>query len=144
LIKASFKSSWYWPLISITVLAAISIFMIPQNEYPWAYIRNILGLMLVLFLPGYSSTKMFFPTKIFPKTPSKRFDIIEQVSISIGLSIAITSSSGIVMYFTPIGIDLIPITLILLSLTVIFATIAETREILQKNKLSDKTVKEGN
>jgi uncharacterized membrane protein len=126
---ASYISTWYLTVIIATFAAAIAIFIIPQDGYPWAYIRNILGLTLVFFLPGYTFTRIFFPAKTLLKTDSKSLDTIERVVLSIAVSIALTTSIGVIMYFTPLGIGFIPVTFILLLLTAVFATIARTREI---------------
>ena len=124
----TFKSAWYWTIIAVVIATTLTVFAIPQDWYPLAYVRNVLGVIFVLFLPGYAFTKALFPTKVPIKMSSEGFDIIERVALSIGMSIALTPIVGLILFYTPIGIDLIPITLSLLALTVIFATAAEGRE----------------
>ncbi len=131
MIKAyifSTKSAAYWIITTAAIIATATIFVIPQDFYPIAYFRNVLGLALVLFLPGYAFTKMLFPAKVPFRRSSKGSDTVERVVLSFASSIALSSSVGLIMYYTPFGIDLIPITVILLFITVLFATVAVIRE----------------
>lgn len=71
-------------------------------------LRNILGLPLVLFLPGYALIAALFPEK-------SDLDGIERVALSFGLSIAVVPLIGLGLNYTPWGIRLLPI---LISLSV--------------------------
>ncbi len=70
------------------------------------------------------------------KTSSESFDNIERVALSIGMSIALSPIVGLILYYTPLGIGLTPITLSLLALTAVFATAAVAREYLAKSNIS--------
>ena len=59
--------------------------------------RNILGLPLVLFLPGYALIAALFPAK-------SDLDGIERVALSFGLSIAVVPLIGLGLNYTPWGI----------------------------------------
>lgn len=122
------ESAWYWAIMAVAIATMITVFAIPQDWYPIAYVRNILGVIFVLFLPGYAFVKAFFPVKVPIETFSESLDTIERVALSIGMSIALTPMVGLILYYTPIGVGLVPITLSLLALTAAFATAAETRE----------------
>ena len=124
----SSESAWYWTVIAVVLATALSVFAIPQDLYPFAYVRNFLGVIFVLFLPGYAFVKAFFQGKVPFKTSSESFDNIERVILSVGLSIALTPMVGLILYYTPLGIGLIPITLSLLTFTTVFATVAIARE----------------
>jgi hypothetical protein len=128
----SFKAAWYWTIIAIALVTTLTVFAIPQDLYPIAYIRNTLGVIFVLFLPGYAFVKAIFQKKIPIKTSSESFDTIERVVLSIGLSIALTIMVGLLLYYTPLGIGLTSITPSLLALTMVFATIAMAREYREK------------
>lgn len=78
--------------------------------------RTILGIPLVLFLPGYTLIAALFPGK-------NDLDTIERIALSFGLSIAIVPLIGLVLNFTPWGIRLVPI-LISLTLFIIIMTLA--------------------
>jgi uncharacterized membrane protein len=71
-------------------------------------LRNLLGLPLVLFLPGYSLIAALFPAK-------SDLDGIERTALSFGLSIAVVPLIGLGLNYTPWGIRLLPI---LISLSV--------------------------
>ena len=124
----SVEAAWYWVIITVALLTTVTVFTIPQDSYPLAYFRNVLGVIFVLFLPGYAFVKAVFQNKVPIKTSSESFDNIERFVLSIAMSIALTPIVGLILYYTPIGIDLTPITLSLLTLTLAFATIAMARE----------------
>ncbi len=60
----SSRSLWYWTTIAVAVATTITVFTIPPDWYPLAYVRNVLGVIFVLFLPGYAFMKALFPTKV--------------------------------------------------------------------------------
>jgi len=124
----SSESAWYWALMAVAIVTTITVFTIPQDSFPLAYVRNVLGVIFVLFLPGYAFIKAFFPKKFKVKTSPESLDTIEHLALSIGMSIALTPMVGLILYYTPIGIGLTPITLSLLALTAALATAAKARE----------------
>lgn len=124
----SFKSAWYWTIMAVALVTTLTVFTVPPDLLPIAYLRNVLGVIFVLFLPGYAFVKAIFQNKVPIKTTSESFDNIERLVLSIALSIAITPMVGMVLYYTPIGIGLTPITLTLLALTLILATAALARD----------------
>jgi len=120
------KASWYWVTIVLIIASAIAVFAIPENAYPIVYLRHVLGIILVLWLPGYSLMKALFP--------EKELDNIERTALSIGMSLALVPITGLILYYTPWGIETTPVTLSLLALTAIFATAAIIREHQTKTK----------
>jgi uncharacterized membrane protein len=74
----------------------------------------------VLFLPGYSLIKTLFPTR--------EIDNIERTALSIGMSLALVPLVGLLLNYTPWGIRLTPITVSLLSLTIILSIAGLFRE----------------
>ncbi len=92
-----------------TILTIILIFTPVLNE---TFLRIIFAWTLVLFLPGYVLIAFLFPEK-------KDLDLIERVALSVGLSAAITPVLGLILNFTPFGIRLIPIIIILSSFILI-------------------------
>jgi hypothetical protein len=125
---SSFGSAWYGVVIAISIVTTLIVFIIPANWYPFSLVRNILGLIFVLFLPGYAFTKVFFPTNLPIQASSRALDNIERIALSIAMSLALTPIVGLILYYTPLGTGLMPITLSLLSLTMVLATAAITRE----------------
>ncbi len=63
-----------------------------------SFLRTYLGILLVLFLPGYALTGAIFPSK-------KDLEGIERAVISLGLSIAIVPIMGLVLNYTIWGIQ---------------------------------------
>lgn len=120
------ETLWYWLTIAIAIITAAVVFTIPENFYPWVYVRYILGAIFVLWLPGYTFIKALFPNAS-RKQGEKSLDIIERIALSIGMSLALVPIVGLLLNYTPWGIRLTPIVLSLLALTVIFATAALVR-----------------
>lgn len=83
-------------------------------------LRNILGLPLVLFLPGYALIAALFPAK-------SDLDGIERTALSFGLSIAVVPLIGLGLNYTPWGIRLLPILISLSVFTIIMCLFAYMR-----------------
>ena len=124
----SAKYAWYWITMTLAVATAIAVFTIPEDAYPIVYARQALGVVFVLFLPGYAFIKALFPAKVPIKTSNENLDAIERIALSLGMSIALVPIIGLILNYTPWGIRLTPITLSLLALTAITATAALLRE----------------
>ena len=120
---------WYWMTIAIGTLAAVTIFTVPENFYPWIYARNILGVIFVLFLPGYALLKALFPVNMPIKTSAENLEALERFALSIIMSIALVAIVGLLLNYSPWGIKLDAMVLSLLAVTLIFATAAVVREI---------------
>lgn len=114
------EATWYWITIILATATALTVFTIQENPYPLIYIRYILGAIFVLYLPGYSLIKLLFP--------EKELDNIERTALSMGMSLALVPITGLILNYTPWGIRTTPITLSLLTLTIIFATAAIIKE----------------
>jgi uncharacterized membrane protein len=127
------EATWYWIIIAVTLVTSLTVFTVPTDSYPLAYVRNILGVIFVLFLPGYAFVKAVFQKKVPIKTSSESFDNIERFVLSIAMSIAITPMVGLILYYTPLGIGLTPITLSLQIITTVIATAAMAREYQAKS-----------
>jgi uncharacterized membrane protein len=99
-------------VIFLTLLCIPFVLIPPLNEI--SPVRIILGLPLVLFLPGYALIATLFPRK-------DDLDGIERVALSFGLSIAITPLLGLALNYTPFGIRLTPILIVLSLFTISLA-----------------------
>jgi uncharacterized membrane protein len=122
------KTLWYWEIIALSIVTTISVLTIPETAYLITYVRSVLGITFVIFLPGYAFVKAIFPTKVSINISSEKLSSIERIALSIGMSLSIVTIVGVVLNYTPWGIRLAPITLILLVLTIICATTAVFRE----------------
>jgi len=105
-------------LVIALTLACILFVLAPRlNETP---VRVVLGLLLVLFLPGYSLVAALFPR-------SSDLDGIERIALSFGLSIAVVPLIGLGLNYTQYGIRLVPVLLGLSLFTILLALIAYIR-----------------
>ncbi len=87
----------------LAVAVALSLVLVALVALlPDSLARQVLGLVFVLFLPGYVATAALFPE-------NEQIDGIERLALSFGLSIAIVPLIGLALNFTPYGIRLDPI-----------------------------------
>ena len=98
-------------VIFLTLLCIPFVLIPPLNE---SQVRIIFGLPLVLFLPGYTLIAVLYPRK-------GDLDGIERVAFSFGLSIAIIPLLGLALNYTPFGIRLMPILIVLSVFTISLA-----------------------
>jgi uncharacterized membrane protein len=119
-VKYSRSPTWLWIVVALSICAGLALFFIPDNSYPYAYIRNALGMILVIFLPGFSLTMALFPRK--------QIDTIERLALSIGLSLAMVAITGLVLNYTPWGIRLQPITISLLGLSIALSFVGALKQ----------------
>ncbi|SEP10291.1 Uncharacterized membrane protein [Halorientalis persicus] len=122
---------------ALAVLLVTDLFVLVPvlNETP---LRVVLGLPLVLFVPGYVFIAALFPEAgespadsesdpAATDSESSGIDGIERVALSFGLSIAIVPLIGLVLNFTPWGIRLIPILTALNGFTLAATAVAARR-----------------
>ena len=83
----------------------------------------------MLYLPGNTFVEALFPDKLSVETGGEKIGKIERLALSLGMSIVIVPIVGLILNYTPWGIRLIPITLSLLALTLIFAMVAVLRRL---------------
>ncbi len=84
------------------------------------FLRTVLGLPLVLFLPGYALIAALFPAK-------SDLDGIERVALSFGLSIAVVPLMGLGLNYTPWGIRLVPVLISISLFTLLMCGLAYLR-----------------
>lgn len=114
-IQRMFKEALKDLALAIIVLFGILFVLIPLlNETP---MRLVLGLLLALFMPGYSLIVVLFQGR------GDR-DEIKKIALCFGLSIAIVSLLGLTLNCTPFGIWIVPILGALSVFTVLLAVVA--------------------
>lgn len=99
------------------VATIVAIYVPFINETP---LRIVLGLGMVLFIPGYTLIAALFPGK-------EDLDGIERTALSFGLSIAVVPLLGLVLNYTPWGIRLDPIVTVLVVFTLAMGLISQYR-----------------
>ena len=124
------RARWYWLTILLASAAALVVYMVPEDWFPFAYARYVLGTIFVLWLPGYTCTKALFPSKIGSKggVVSVGLDSPERVGLGFGLSLALAAFMGLILNYTPWGVRLIPIIFSLFAFTLVCATVGLIRE----------------
>ena len=99
------------PINLLVIILIVIIIFVPSN-----IVRIILGLPFVLFFPGYALIAVLFP---------KRSDItgVERIALSFGTSIAAAALIGLVLNYTPWGINTYSI-LVSLAIFILATSIA--------------------
>lgn len=99
------------PINLLVIILIVIIIFVPSN-----IVRIILGLPFVLFFPGYALIAVLFP---------KRSDItgVERIALSFGTSIAVAALIGLVLNYTPWGINTYSI-LVSLAIFILATSIA--------------------
>lgn len=117
-------------VIVLTVLTMLAVGLPVVRETP---LRVLLGLPFVLFLPGYAFIAALFPERGHAPveneepTDDRGIDPIERVALAFGMSIAIVPLLGLLLNFTPWGIRLTPIVLMMSAFTIGCAAIGAVR-----------------
>ncbi len=104
-------------VIGLVLLTDIVVLTPGLNE---SIVRNLFGLPLVLFLPGYSLIAALFPAK-------SDLEGIERIFLSFGLSIAIVPLIGLGLNYASREIGLLPILLSLSIFTFLMCGLAYLR-----------------
>ena len=118
-------------LLVVLALTVLTVFFVFVPPFEITALRTILGLPVVLFLPGYALIAALFPRK-------NDLDAIERIALSFGLSIAVVPLIGLVLNFTPWGIRLVPIIISLTLFIFIMVFIAHSRRLqIQENEKFD-------
>ena len=118
-------------LMVVLVLTLLTILFVLVPTFEKTVFRTVLGLPVVLFLPGYALIAVLFPRK-------NDLDAIERIALSFGLSIAVVPLIGLVLNFTPWGIRLLPIIISLTLFIFIMVFMAHSRRLqIQENEKFD-------
>jgi uncharacterized membrane protein len=83
-------------------LTVVSMFFITVPPLDSSLLRIPLGIIMIIFIPGYSLLAAIF-------TKKGDFDGIERIALSVGLSVAVAPLIGLMLNYTPFGIRLVPI-----------------------------------
>lgn len=89
-------------------MVIITLLLFPAVTFTSGALRIALGLLFVLFFPGYTLLSALFPRR-------GSLGGIERITLSLGLSLAVTPLIGLILNYTPWGISLYPV---LISVTV--------------------------
>lgn len=102
----------------MALAAILAIYVIPP-DFPFVILRWAFGSFFVLFIPGYVAVQTLFE---FADT-----DLVEQIALSIGLSVALTMLVALLLNYTSWGVTLTPIVISLTALTILLDMVALLR-----------------
>ena len=101
----------------VTLGTAALVIAFPEWSSP---LRVVLGLVVVLVIPGFALTSALFARK-------DDLDGIERLALSLGLSIAVVPLLGLALNYTPFGIRLVPIVVTITGFVAAMVAIAAVR-----------------
>jgi glycosyltransferase involved in cell wall biosynthesis len=136
----SSSAVWYWLTLLIVFLTFLSIFVIPDFSVLTLVKKTFAGLSIFL-LPGYTLTIMVFKYK---KASSENDTLRKEEFIfySVLISLVFIPMSALLLDYTSLGVRLVPVVMISLTSSSVFATIAAILDISnigrQKNLLTQK------
>ena len=122
----STAARWFWAILLVTLVTSLIVLLGFDDNSPLIYVRYTMGLIFVLFLPGFSMLKILFP--------AKQLDFFETLAFSIGISLALVPLIVLPLNFTAIGIGVSSVTLSILIITVFFSILAGIRGFQTHNK----------
>ncbi len=135
-------------LAAVLVLVALTNLVVVLPVVSDSPVRVVVGLVFVLFVPGYAFIAALFPEAGDPPTAEeppddpptgdptgpngtgvgdRGIDGIERTALAFGLSIAIVPLIGLALNFTPFGIRLVPILVSISAFTVGATVVAALR-----------------
>ena len=110
---------WFWALVGTSLVSTMVFFTVDINS-PFVLLRYILGLVFILLLPGFSFLKTLFR--------ATEISGLERITLSIGISIAISPLVGLVLNYSPWGVTLESVSIVLVLVTLILAVVGLFRE----------------
>lgn len=109
---ASLSSAYFWLTVVVSLATLVAVYVAPDVA-PWSIVRIVAGASFMLFIPGYALIHLLFA--------AKAMDAIEQIALSIGLSLAVTPLIGLILNYSYWGISLDPMIISLSILSVALA-----------------------
>ncbi len=97
------------------ILAAVPVAIILGFLLVPAAARVVLGILLVLFIPGFAMVYALFN--------DDEIDEIERIALSVGLSICLVVFDGLLLNYTPAGLSLGQIVISLAAISGVFTAI---------------------
>lgn len=116
---------------AMVCMLTITLLLFPVVAFTTGTLRIILALPLALFFPGYTLLSALFPRR-------EDMDSFRRMVFSVGLSIVVLPVSGLVLNYTPWGIEPFPILVSIFLFILITSSIAwyRQRELPEPERLS--------
>jgi len=109
---------FFYVSLVISLAAILAVYVLPSN-FPFVILRWMVGLLFVLFVPGYVAVEALFGFA--------ELDVSELIALSVGLSVTLAMFVGLLINYTPWGINLTVIVIALTTLTILLDTVALLR-----------------
>ncbi len=106
--------------MDLLIIFLLTLVTAPVVEFTEGTSRIVLGVLFLLVFPGYTLMAALFPRK-------DSMQGVERAALSLVLSFAMVSLSGLVLNYTPWGINLAPILIFVSCLILAFCTIGFVR-----------------
>lgn len=106
-----------WIERDLFIIICFTLLMCPLVAFTSGAARVVVGVLFVLFIPGY-----VLVSALFPKTVS--LSGVERLALSLGLSFALVALGGLALNYTPLGIRLIPFMAMLVLFVVLMSGVA--------------------
>jgi len=99
----------------------INLLLFPVVAFTTGPLRIALGLLFVIFFPGYTLVSALFPKR-------DGLSGIERLALSFGLSLAVVPLIGLILNYTPWGIKLYPIFISITLFIIVTSTVGWYRQ----------------
>ena len=124
---AEYLRSWrygfrLWAFLGAVILV-FPIVEFLQVGFPFVVIRWVAATFLVLVAPGFALTWVLFPSR-------HRMSGLDRLALTIAMSLFMVPAIGLVLNYTPVGIEPQPIAGILTALTISLLFVGAYREFL--------------
>ena len=114
------RGTYFTDIILLLLFASVTLLFLFIPLLSTTYLKAVLGIIYISFLPGYS-----FISYLFPKAGS--INLSERLLLSFATSVAIVTLLGFILNYTPFGIHLEVMAIILYVFIVVFAILTLLR-----------------
>lgn len=120
----------------VLLLTAVTVLTVTASGPRLSALRIVVGLLFVLFVPGYVVVAALFPERSgsgdsdgMKQLSSRGLNGVERFALSLGLSVALVPLLGLLLNLSPARFDTVSVLMILTGLTVVTAVIAIRRRL---------------
>jgi hypothetical protein len=117
------RGLWFFGILAVVASVSLLIYAMPAIEV-MSYIRYILGVTFVLYLPGYVVVEALYANR-------KDLDEPERLVLSVGLSLAFVPLLALILAYTPWGVSLSSVVSLFSAFVVAFGLLAAQRSFEQ-------------
>lgn len=117
------RGLWFFGIPAFILAACLLIYAFPAYEM-LTYSRYLMGSVFILYVPGFVVVEALYSSK-------KDLDELERLVLSVGLSLTLVPLLALVLAYTPWGVSLDSIFLLMSAFTVAFGLVAARRRFEQ-------------